>query len=684
MLDMLDVQAIRIPVEDTHYYRQVEYLDTNASNPSITAKYTLAELLNGNTIAVVVDNVRGGSISANPGDFGGQLIAIAGYDGGYPGFEIGFKNYEEDNVVTDTKFTYTIWEAGVASPSVIIQTSVDYTHKFQVALILGTIGNADTSLSIIDMTLNSEIIHVDNLTLPSGLSSLTNPAIEILGRSGSYYLKLYQIYAEIDNAIYEELPGQDKLYTNGTLWNDENGSGQMFWDNKIHDIVNVNYAGGSKCGLTVNENPGWSHTFIEYPYVVKIEDYYNGQLRQIWPCYSEGPTNPNPPVVTNAFDYDDNITWTVGTGIENSAGYYYYPITATGQANGVEIAVADNPSGWNSDGKPTGSTTYTWKIQAERAGYYQMVMSAKMSSADHITTGHWSYANIQVNGSDSGVLKLDLYGDTPDFTNTEYNDVVVAIVPLSGYEDSVTFQQSSWRIIVDPSSNIIFREIDGTSPAYLTLDTTNVTTEFTQGDTFSYSGLVVTQTLANGTTSTVSSGYTVSTPDMSTTGTKTVTVTYGALTATYDILVSASGAAWVTTATLTNRDNLSFEQGRCGGADAVRIPILNISSGGYGSDGRVSSTGTVEVYKITPPSAGDYMLVLPIRKGSGNPQWSINYGSSFTVSISNTVYEYIEILYPITLTAGENTLAIQNSSYRCYFDTTDNVYLIKSSTNPLS
>lgn len=457
--------------------------------------------------------------------------------------------------------------------------------------------------------------------------------------------------------------------------------------NTFHELKGTQIITGSYSrsdGPVVNEYPSWSPGSTLYYDVTKIEDYYAGNLRQIWPCYSEGPSNPNPPVVTNAFDYDDTITWTVGTGIENSDEYYYYPITATGQANGIQIAIADNPNGWNSDGKASTGTTYTWKVQAERAGYYQMVMHAKMSSSDHITTGHWSYANIQVNGSDTDVLKLALYGDTPDFTYTDYNDVVVAILPLTGYEDSVTFQQSSWRIVVDPSSNIIFREIDGASPAKLTLDLTNVTTEFTQGDTFSYSGLVVTQTLANGTTSTVSSGYTVSTPDMSTTGTKTVTVTYGGLTASYDISVSASGAAWTTTATLTNSDDLSFEQGTCGGYDAVRIPILNFSSGGYGSDGRVSSTTTNEVYKITPPSAGDYMLVLPIRRGSGNPQWNINFSTSFTVPISNTVFEYIEILYPITLTAGENTLTIQNSSYRCYFDTTDNVYLIKSATNPLS
>ena len=36
------------------------------------------------------------------------------------------------------------------------------------------------------------------------------------------------------------------------------------------------------------------------------------------------------------------------------------------------------------------------------------------------------------------------------------------------------------------------------------------------------------------------------------------------------------------------------------------------------------------------------------------------------------------------ITAGENTLTIRNNSYRCYFDTDDYIYLVKSSSNPFS
>lgn len=59
--------------------------------------------------------------------------------------------------------------------------------------------------------------------------------------------------------------------------------------------------------------------------------------------------------------------------------------------------------------------------------------------------------------------------------------------------------------------------------------------EFQVGDTFSSEGLVVTATYNNGTIEVISSGYTVSSPDMSKEGKQTVTVTYEGKTATYEI-----------------------------------------------------------------------------------------------------------------------------------------------------
>ena len=62
-------------------------------------------------------------------------------------------------------------------------------------------------------------------------------------------------------------------------------------------------------------------------------------------------------------------------------------------------------------------------------------------------------------------------------------------------------------------------------------------TEYYVGDTFNSSGLSVKVTMSDGTTKTLTSGFTVSGPNMSTTGTKTVTVTYSGKTATFTIKV---------------------------------------------------------------------------------------------------------------------------------------------------
>ena len=62
-------------------------------------------------------------------------------------------------------------------------------------------------------------------------------------------------------------------------------------------------------------------------------------------------------------------------------------------------------------------------------------------------------------------------------------------------------------------------------------------TEYYVGDTFSSSGLSVKVTMSDGTIKTLTSGFTVSSPDMSTAGTKTVTVTYSGKTASFTIKV---------------------------------------------------------------------------------------------------------------------------------------------------
>ncbi len=65
-------------------------------------------------------------------------------------------------------------------------------------------------------------------------------------------------------------------------------------------------------------------------------------------------------------------------------------------------------------------------------------------------------------------------------------------------------------------------------------------TVYTVGEKFDASGLSVKVTMSDGTTKTITSGFTLSNPDMTVAGTKTVTVTYSGKTASFTITVKAA------------------------------------------------------------------------------------------------------------------------------------------------
>ena len=100
----------------------------------------------------------------------------------------------------------------------------------------------------------------------------------------------------------------------------------------------------------------------------------------------------------------------------------------------------------------------------------------------------------------------------------------------------------------------VAREFANSTPV-VTLSSIAVTTQptktvYTVGDTFDATGLVVTATYSDGTTAPVTD-YTLSTVDMSTAGTKTVTVTYEGKTATFEITVKEAGPTVNTVSTET-------------------------------------------------------------------------------------------------------------------------------------
>ena len=80
----------------------------------------------------------------------------------------------------------------------------------------------------------------------------------------------------------------------------------------------------------------------------------------------------------------------------------------------------------------------------------------------------------------------------------------------------------------------------------ITLNTSAAKKSFTINDLFTYTGLVVTANYSDTSSEVVESGYTVSTPDLTQTGNKTVTVTYSGKTSTYDITVADAPISSIT------------------------------------------------------------------------------------------------------------------------------------------
>lgn len=165
----------------------------------------------------------------------------------------------------------------------------------------------------------------------------------------------------------------------------------------------------------------------------------------------------------------------------------------------------------------------------------------------------WTFATENYAGTD-GYLASAASG------NSNYLRVIstagTATISFSGDEAVINIGPHTTRTQIRYNSSDLFAcYSSGQNPVYLwkavtpkvldsiSINTTNVQTTFTVGDTFNYTGLVVTANYTDSTSATVSP-TSVSTPDLSSTGNKTVTVTYTenavSKTAQYNVTVNST------------------------------------------------------------------------------------------------------------------------------------------------
>ena len=118
-----------------------------------------------------------------------------------------------------------------------------------------------------------------------------------------------------------------------------------------------------------------------------------------------------------------------------------------------------------------------------------------------------------------GLYTITFNGDAAVITSTGKNSCNILRYNGSG-------QSSLFACYTSGQSAVyLWKEVTAKVLDSISIDTTNVQTTFTVGDTFNYTGLVVTANYTNSTSATVTP-TSVSTPDLSSTGNKSVTVTY--------------------------------------------------------------------------------------------------------------------------------------------------------------
>jgi beta-lactam-binding protein with PASTA domain len=118
-----------------------------------------------------------------------------------------------------------------------------------------------------------------------------------------------------------------------------------------------------------------------------------------------------------------------------------------------------------------------------------------------------------------------------------------------------------------------------------------------KGDTLNTAGLVLNVTYSNGTTTTVSSGFTCSPTKLSTTGTQTITVTYGGKTTTFTVTVNHRAVNTISVKTKPskvtyNKDDTLNTAGLVLNVTYSNGTTTTVSSGFTCSPTKLSTTGT--------------------------------------------------------------------------------------------
>ena len=183
---------------------------------------------------------------------------------------------------------------------------------------------------------------------------------------------------------------------------------------------------------------------------------------------SAAPADPEPAAPTWPAECPaviDTSAWTAGTPAANAYGKNYTPLTSADGKVGVKIEVMDyDPASIGTiDGngklETTPGNTVTWNVKAPKAGIYQMIMKAKVSSSGDSYSFDSRHIYVTVNSWES---QANNYGDRmytdAGLDHDNMNAFVVALVNLTGKEDKVTLENPYYRMVIDTTAGVTFAE----------------------------------------------------------------------------------------------------------------------------------------------------------------------------------------------------------------------------------
>lgn len=323
-----------------------------------------------------------------------------------------------------------------------------------------------------------------------------------------------------------------------------------------------------------------------------------------------------------------------------------------------------------SDVSATSDAVYAGKTAKTSSGGIQI--RSKSSDTGIITTGSGGKLKSISIVIESGSNTIDFYGKTSAYSAVGdlYGSNKGTKIGSASATGSVTLTNPENYTYLGIRSNNGACYITSISVTWTSGDTKTLSsitlggtydTEFTVGDTFNHTGMTVTANYSDSTTANVTSSATWSSPDMSTAGQKTVTVSYTesstTKTANYSITVSAPTTPFITPAKNSTsgysgqNESLSFTYGNLTGS--LSVTSSNTSVVTVGTPSTSAGSGTVQLNFVGAGSTTVKFLDGSTERASVNVTVTASSVSITGLAATSTAYigKTLNLGSTITVTA---------------------------------